>query len=105
MYSNGKPKTGGQPSFADVHPVIARVVTAIYTTMILLINDIWSGRVHHHLMNALTKFREFVWHKIGAHIFIARLPGLPAIVGAVTTRGGNSDIHPVQICGIKKDGM
>ncbi len=99
----GKPKRRGQPAFADVNPVFARIVTAIDATVVLLIDHIRVGGMHRHFMDALPELRELCPHEIGAHIFVIGCPGLPAIVGAVAACGGDRNIHPLGICGVQQD--
>lgn len=94
-----------QFAFADVDPVFAGIVTAIDTAMVLLIDQVGVRGVHHHFMDTLPEFGEFVRHEISAHIPVAGAPGLPTVVGAVAARGGDRDIHPLGIRGIQKDGV
>ena len=56
-------------------------------------------------MNALTEFREFLWQEISPYVFIARLPAVTSIVSAVTTVGGNCNIHTLLVGWVKNDGV
>lgn len=76
-------EAGWQFALADVNPVLAGIVAAINSAVILLIEHVWIGRVHCHLMHALPIFGKFFGMKIGADILIERIPRFPAVIRAV----------------------
>jgi hypothetical protein len=75
MDGDGKTKPAGKATFTDIGPGIPCVVAAVHTAVILLKEQVRLGRVGVDFMNALPELRELVGHEVGAHVFIARLPG------------------------------
>ncbi len=105
MHGNREAEAAREPAFSEIDPVLARVVTAIYTAMVLLIDHIRVGRMHRHLMHTLSELRELGSHKISAYIFVIWSPGRATIVGAIAARGRDRDIDPIEIRGIQQNGM
>lgn len=73
--------------------------------MILLVEHLWEVRVHHHPVEALADFREFVGKEIRAHALVERLPDLAVVVGAEAASGGNSYEDTLRVLRVEDDGV
>src|SRR6266404_9090300 len=59
------------------------------------------------LVNTLAKFRIPMLRRqeLGPHSYVARVPGLPTVIGAINSSSGDRNVHPFFVSRIRKDRM
>ena len=96
MDTQHKTKSGRQ-TLRNVPPVLAAVVAAVNTAVVLLVQRVESRRVSQHFVGALTELGQGVRREVGPHAAVAKVPTLTAVFRAKHAHGRHSNPHPVWI--------
>src|SRR6185312_6334360 len=103
VHVNHESEVGGQIT-ADFFPVIATVVRAHDVPMLLHEERVGTLRMHSDVMDTVSDLGVLIGDVLRAQTFVDGLPGRASVIGAEGAGGGDGDVNPLGIFGIKNDG-
>ena len=89
----------------DVLPGVAPVVGAVDTAVVLQVQPVGARRVAGHLVHALAELgvAPVARHELRLHAGVGRVPGVPAVVGAVDAAGRDGGEHLLRLLRVGQD--